>query len=279
MKSALEVTCVTAVFQAIKSGNRENLIRCVKSVSNLSISHEHLIYDGGSTDGTIALLQDLAMTVPGLRVVSERDNGIYDALNKGVRDAKGEWYYVLGCDDYIARPDAMYLALRFGNAKKADLVGSPIFENQIGVSNTKWKLRNFLFGNPFPHQGILMRTSQIRALGGFDAQYRVAADFDLIQRAILSGIKVVESGKPYACFSLNGVSSKNDGIDLGLLERAKIVSDRFGLTEKESLRAIKERVLPLRIIVNLILKGNYVTLKAGWYNLIRSSILHCIKLQ
>ena len=76
----MKLTCVTAVFNAIKSGNRESLIRCVESVAKLKTEHEHLIYDGASTDGTVALLRELEAKTPGVRVVSE-------------------WVYVLGADE------------------------------------------------------------------------------------------------------------------------------------------------------------------------------------
>ena len=60
-----------------------------------------------STDGTVELLRELEAKTPGLRVVSEPDTGLYNALNKGVRDAQGEWFYVLGCDDYIIHPQLL----------------------------------------------------------------------------------------------------------------------------------------------------------------------------
>ena len=85
----MKLTCVTATFNCIKAGNRERLIRCVESVAKLKTEHEHLIYDGVSTDGTVELLRELEKRTPNLHVVTESDTGIYNALNKGVRDAKG----------------------------------------------------------------------------------------------------------------------------------------------------------------------------------------------
>ena len=103
----MKLTCVTATFNCIKAGNRERLVRCIESVAKLKTEHEHLIYDGESTDGTAELLRELEAKTPGLKVVSEPDTGIYNALNKGVRDAKGDWFYVLGADDYILHPDVL----------------------------------------------------------------------------------------------------------------------------------------------------------------------------
>ena len=99
----MKLTCVTATFNCIKAGNRERLIRCIESVAKLKTEHEHLIYDGASADGTAELLHELEVKTLGLKVISEPDTGIYNAINKGVRDAKGEWFYVLGADDYVSR--------------------------------------------------------------------------------------------------------------------------------------------------------------------------------
>ena len=103
----MNLTCVTAVYNAIASGNRERLIRCVESVSKLKIEHEHLIYDGASTDGTVELLRGLKQRNDRLSVVSELDKGIYNALNKGVRAANGTWVLILGCDDYLDKPEVL----------------------------------------------------------------------------------------------------------------------------------------------------------------------------
>lgn len=92
----MKLTCVTATFNCIKAGNRERLIRCVESVAKLKTEHEHLIYDGVSTDGTVELLRELEAKIPNLKVVSEPDTGIYNALNKGVRDAKGGMVLCVG---------------------------------------------------------------------------------------------------------------------------------------------------------------------------------------
>ena len=67
--SELKLTCVTAVFNAVKAGNRDRLIRCVESVAKLAVSHEHLIFDGGSSDGTLEILKDLAGRIPTVKII------------------------------------------------------------------------------------------------------------------------------------------------------------------------------------------------------------------
>ena len=57
----MKLTCVTATFNCIKAGNRERLVRCIESVAKLKTEHEHLIYDGASTDGTVELFRSAAL--------------------------------------------------------------------------------------------------------------------------------------------------------------------------------------------------------------------------
>lgn len=78
----------------------DNLSNCLQSIAALNMSGiEILVIDGGSTDQTISILE--ASTINGLFWHSEPDNGIYDAMNKGIRAARGRWFYFLGSDDRL----------------------------------------------------------------------------------------------------------------------------------------------------------------------------------
>jgi len=207
----MKLTCVTAVFNAIKAENRERLIRCVESVAKLKTEHEHLIYDGASTDGTVELLRELEKKTPGLKVVSEPDTGIYNALNKGVRDAAGEWFYVLGCDDYICRPEVMDGLV--ANAGVEDIVSTDVFKGDPADRIIRYiSFEQILWFTPYCHQGVLMRTAEIRQNGGFDESYRIAADYKLFLKSHMAGAGVKYYFGPdmmFASFGMTGVSEMN----------------------------------------------------------------------
>lgn len=214
MKDGLRVetklTCVTAVLNAIRAGNRDRLIRCVESVAALRIPHEYLIYDGMSTDGTVALLRELEARTPDLRVISEPDMGIYNALNKGVRDARGGWLYVLGCDDAIMDPAVLCGLLNSDMARALEMIASPVFLSEDGACQLKVCRPRLLCGVPYPHQGLLMRTNLVRRLGGFDESYRIAGDYALILRAVMANAKVGFNDVPFAYYSTGGLSSNQE---------------------------------------------------------------------
>jgi glycosyltransferase involved in cell wall biosynthesis len=95
---SLKLTVITATY------NRASFLpRCIESVASQSYPHkEHLIIDGGSTDGTIPLLKAYAAKYPHIRWLSEKDNGISSALNKGLAIAGGDAIGVIGDDDFYA---------------------------------------------------------------------------------------------------------------------------------------------------------------------------------
>jgi glycosyltransferase involved in cell wall biosynthesis len=76
---------------------------CIKNVIDQHCSHaEHIIVDGGSTDGTVEIIKSYAEKYPHIRWISEKDNGQSDAMNKGISMAKGEILGVLNVDDFMS---------------------------------------------------------------------------------------------------------------------------------------------------------------------------------
>ena len=237
----MKLTCVTATFNCIKAGNRERLIRCVESVAKLKTAHEHLVYDGASTDGTAELLHELEAKAPGLKVVSEPDRGIYDALNKSLRAAQGEWFYVLGADDFIVHPEV--LDAIFKNEVNASAIVSPV-ERDGGYSfyGSKRDLRVIFFGGPYSHQGLLVRTELMRQKGGFDMRYKICADWDFMLKMHESNVRFDYRREPFAYYSSGGMS------ETGGDSRKEVVaalSEHLRLSEREKSMLVDRRVLPI----------------------------------
>lgn len=271
----IRLTCVTAVYNAIEAGNRERLIRCVESVSALKTAHEHLVYDGASRDGTLELLRELEKRVPRLKVVSERDTGLYNALNKGVRDAQGEWFYVLGCDDYVARPgtfDEVMAAI----PASADVVAAKVKMDRGGVLLDEWyRRRRILIGMPYGHQGMIARTACVREVGGFDERYRLAADYDMVLKFHLSGRKIHFVNKTIAVFSLGGLST--GGAEAPFTE-GPVTAALLRLSGREKEMLLTHRIIPLRIAARLLFHPD-PTLKVGaFYMIARKLCFLCTRI-
>lgn len=148
---------------------------------------EHIIVDGGSTDGTPALLAQY----PHLRVICEPDRGLYDAMNKGLRAAKGEFIGILNSDD-------LYVPGVFSRVAEArDLAevvsgGAHIFRDDgavireaLAVREIELGFRNVLAGMPLLNARFFRRSFADR-IGEFDLAYRISADREWLLRALLA---------------------------------------------------------------------------------------------
>lgn len=247
----MKLTCATAVFNAIKSGNRERLIKCVETVSRLKTEHEHLIYDGASTDGTVDLLKELERTTPCLKVRSESDTGIYNALNKGIRDAQGEWFYVLGCDDYICNPRLMDRMISELGDDCDVLAASVRIEKGNGELLTVFYPRfSEIYNNPSAcHQGEIIRTEIAKRLGGFDEQYRIAADSDMFLKAHLACCRFKYRREVFA--ALVGVGISATSTKESQREHRASVANVLKLRGRDRNLLMENRVLSFRMCFKL----------------------------
>lgn len=164
------VSVITPVFNGART-----LPVCLASVAGQTLPGvEHHVIDGGSTDGTVDLLRSWDRRLASW--TSEPDRGIYDAMNKGVVRARGEWLYFLGADDALASPDVLERCaphLRSGAAVVYGDVRYPdgaVFRSKAGPK--------LLVGNTIHHQGAFYAA---RVFDGwrYDVSLRLVADYDL----------------------------------------------------------------------------------------------------
>ncbi len=157
---------------------------------------EYLVVDGGSTDGTVALLQEWEPRFGGrMRWSSERDRGLYDAINKGIARATGDAVALLHADDMLdaddvlktwaealeADPslDAVYGDIRF----IAESATSTDFPTLRYYSGAFWRPWMFRWGLMPPHPSFAIRREHFARLGGYlPDTFRIAADHELLVR-------------------------------------------------------------------------------------------------
>ena len=189
------VTVVTVIRNLLQGGRVEGFRQCVESVQNQDYpAIEHLLVDGASDDGTLELLREYEIK-RGIRVVSEPDSGIYDAMNKGWRAARGKYVAFLNSDDYWHDPHGVACSVEWLERVQADFSYAPCHYIQddgtdAGVSMPE--LGSVCSVMPFCHQTMLARVDAIRAAGGFDDKaLRITADYDLLLRLLVRGAKPV----------------------------------------------------------------------------------------
>lgn len=180
----MKLSIITAVY------NRETTVaQAIASVAAQSYSDvEHLIIDGASTDNTMVAVWRLARD--GMRVISEPDRGIYDALNKGIRAATGEVVGLMHSDDFFAHDRVLEnVAIAFERTG-ADAVYGDL--DYVAAADTSRVIRHWRSGEFAPqrlargwmppHPTLFVRRDAMLRLGLYDTDYRIAADYEAVLR-------------------------------------------------------------------------------------------------
>lgn len=150
---------------------------------------EHVIVDGGSSDGTVELVRDYALRDPRIRWISEPDYGISDAMNKGMAMVSGDVIAHLNSDDYYAHAGVLSLvADRFVSSPSPGwLTGGLTFVDEAGqvlreVRVRRYSFRRLLRNNIILHPTTFIRKDVVDATGGFDARLKYCMDYELFLR-------------------------------------------------------------------------------------------------
>jgi len=186
------ITVVTVTYNLIRAGREEYFRQCLESVHNQTYENiEHIIIDGASTDGTVELIEEYK-NKDWITYISESDNGIYSAMNKGIKRANGKYIIFLNSDDFFDNKEAVGLSIDLLEKENADFSFADcrqLFDDKISI----WKGNKeiFLYNMPFSHQTMFTRTSLLKKFDGFKENYKVASDYDLIVKILLNGHKGV----------------------------------------------------------------------------------------
>lgn len=175
------VTVITAVFNG-----RGHLVSCLESVISQDYPNiEHLVLDGGSTDGTLDVLRDYDERIAFWS--TEPDQGVFDAWNKALSKARGEWICFLGADDeFLPGAISAYMALARRHPEAEFLSSRARLEHPTGYSPVfggPWIWPQFAKAMTTVHVGSMHRRSMFDRLGQFDISYKIAGDYELMLRA------------------------------------------------------------------------------------------------
>ncbi len=180
----MKVTIITVVYNG-----RAFIADCIESVLRQSYTDtEYIIVDGGSADGTVELIHSYGSRI--CRFVSEKDLGIYDAMNKGIAMATGDIIGILNADDFFSGDDILEKIVGTFTATGTDIVYGNLFyisrKNSARIVR-KWTGRPYhdkLFASGWmpAHPTFYARKELFDRYGGYDLAYGSAADYELMLR-------------------------------------------------------------------------------------------------
>lgn len=196
------VSVITVVFNGVAT-----LETSIKSVLDQSYDNvEFIVIDGASTDGTVELIRRYGSVID--YWVSEKDCGIYDAMNKGIKLARGEWLALLNADDRYASNDALSLV---ANLKGVQVAASDVLiDTEEGLKRFTIDDRRPLFKNiPYMHTGIFVKSAVYDQIGSFRIDLKIASDIDFIFRVIRKRFPVHRFTEPLVVMKDGGASARN----------------------------------------------------------------------
>lgn len=211
------VSIVTVVHNRASTLNR-----AIDSVASQTYTDlEYLVVDGGSTDGTLDVIQSHATDID--RWWSEADRGIYHAMNKGIKRSRGDVIGLLNSDDWY-EPDTVEAVMRVFNAdESADLVHGQlrVWASDSDVHAVYGRMDSYspLLFPPFHHPTCFVRRSVYRDLGLYDERFPTAADYDFMLRFVSSCKRGVYLNRILANFSRGGATTRSVWSPYGQLWR------------------------------------------------------------
>lgn len=182
------ISVVVAVFNGVSTLQKCLRSICQQTYANLDI----VVIDGGSGDGTVDVIKKYQSRLS--YWVSEKDDGIFDAWNKGIKAARGDWICFIGADDFFMKSDVlerMVLHLKtlpssirvaYGQIMVLDKQGKDLFLLGQPWERAKHDFQQIM---SLPYPGLMQRKELIVEKGGFDTSFRIAGDYELLLRELL----------------------------------------------------------------------------------------------
>ena len=230
--SSVLLTIITPVFNNIR-----DIESCLQSVAQQTYTFkEHWIIDGGSTDGTLEIIQQYALQYPHIKWISEKDNGIYDAINKGLEKAIGDWIYVLGSDDKLKIETVIEEVLKNTDNQEFDVLYGNIMLRETGEVLGECTNIDGLKYTCTHHQATFTRKSVFEKLGKYNEKYPICADWAFTIKCFRTkDIKLKYIDSIVAIYSMNGFSNLSNGTNIRIKDKA-FNKDFFQLFEKFSFK-------------------------------------------
>ncbi len=205
----MRISIITVCYNSEKT--IEDTIKSIVEQNYLDL--EYIIVDGGSDDKTLDIVEKYKNSVT--KVISESDNGIYDAMNKGIDMSTGDVVGILNSDDFYYHKDVLREVSAIFKERDVDAVyGDIIYVDREKINKkvrfwrageyVKEKLKN---GWIMPHPAFFVKRDVYKKYGKFNLDFRIAADYELMLRFLLKNINISYIKKTLVCMREGGYSA------------------------------------------------------------------------
>lgn len=237
----MKVTLITVTYNS-----SQYLEDCIQSVIGQDYDNlEYLVIDGESTDNTVDIIKKYDQHID--QWISEKDNGMYDAINKGMKMATGEIIGILNSDDILASSDVISNIAQCFSDKKIDATyGDLVYVEQQNTQKIirywkgfSFKRYRFRYGWMPAHPTFYIKKELVDVLGGYESHYYTAADYEFMSRYLYKH-KLTAAYIPQLIVKMRvgGQSNKN-------------IQSRFRANRRDYL-AMRENKIPFPLVVSIL---------------------------
>lgn len=264
------------------SYNAENMIdETIRSVLDQTFTdYEYVFIDGKSKDGTVETIRSYLDRFEekgvSYQLISEPDKGIYDAMNKGVALAKGQWVLMLNAGDAFAHDRVLEVFFKDQEYKSDIVYGDVVYKFDTGKKiyykrSAPAPLEKIKEGMVFCHQCVFVRNEILKKYG-FDTQYKIVADYDSFIRAYLDDVSFEYVNKAVAIYDCAGLSTSNIK---GALTETALIKEKAGFSfENKSINKLKFRYKNLiRVLIQRLFPQIAFAEWRGWYEQVPKNLL------
>jgi glycosyltransferase involved in cell wall biosynthesis len=238
---------VTALYN-----RKSTILDCLRCLNaQMFRDFEHLVVDGGSTDGCLELVRQESNE--NTRLTSEPDKGIYDALNKGTAAATGNYLGILHADDLFFDEGTLTKVASIAQNDSPDIIfGNLVYVDHFNAYKIRrrWRTgpysrKSFRFGWMPPHPAVFFRLDYLRAVGPYRTDLKISGDYELLIRAMyLKTPRIAYIDEDLVRMRVGGISNSSISNRLQANREDRLAWSLNGLTPPPLLRLTK----PLRKI-------------------------------
>lgn len=201
--SIYKVSIITVSYNSVKTIEQTILSVLGQTYKNI----EYIVIDGASTDGTQQIIEKYADKIS--YFISEEDDGLYYAMNKGIQKATGDIIGIINSDDWYAETAVENVVNFFcqNNVEVIYGVTISVEENGPEFKRKRYPIETIWYRMPFVHPSVFVKKDVYYRLGGFNTDYKVSSDYDFFLRCYCENVRFAYCDKVVAYFRSGGIST------------------------------------------------------------------------
>lgn len=202
----MKISIITVCYNSEKT-----IEDTIKSVLNQTYeNYEYLIIDGKSTDNTLKIVKSYEKKFKGkMKILSEKDKGLYDAMNKGIKLSSGDIIGIINSDDVLINKDVFKMIIDNYSEETDVLYGNVIYVDETLNTPIRDYISGFKNNNAWcpAHPTMYIRKEIFDRIGLYDLKYKVDADYDFMVRLNINNIKYTYVNDYFVLMRMGGVSN------------------------------------------------------------------------